>query len=109
MTVKWYIEAVGDLDKIYAYYAGKSPRAAAVLYNKILDSVEILKTQPYIAAVEPLLIGYTEDYRSLVVEKYKVVYFIKDDFVLIVQVFDCRKNSIKLKKTILRRINPLLS
>ena len=106
MTVKWYIEAVGDLDKIYDYYVKKNPRAAAMLYNKILDYVEILKTQPYIAAVEQMLIGCPEGYRSLVVGNYKVVYFIKDDLVLIVLVFDCRQNPVKLKRTALRRRNP---
>jgi len=103
MTIKWYIEAAGDLDKIYDYYATKNPCTAAMLYNKILDNVEILKTQPYVAAVEQLLTGCRESYRSLVVENYKVVYFIKNDLVLIVQIFDCRQNPIKLKKTTLRR------
>ena len=60
MTVKWYIEAVGDLD---AYYVKKNPRAAAILYNKILDDVEILKTQPYATAVEQLLADLPEGYR----------------------------------------------
>ena len=103
MTIKWYIEAAGDLDKIYDFYVKKNPRAAAMLYNKILEDVEILKTQPYVAAVEQTLIDYPEGYRSLVVETYKVVYFIKDDLVLIVQIFDCRQNFIKLKRTTLRR------
>ena len=106
MTVKWYIEAAGDLDKIYDYYVTKSQHAAAMLYNKILDGVEILKTQPYVAAVEQMLIDCPEGYRSLVVGNYKVVYFIKDDLVLIVQIFDCRQTPIKLKRTTLRRRKP---
>ena len=106
MTIKWYIEAAGDLDKIYNYYVTRNPRVAAMLYNKILDSVEILKTQPYVAAIEQILIDCPEDYRSLIVGNYKVVYFIKDNLVLIVQVFDCRQNPIKLKRTTLRRRKP---
>ena len=106
MTVKWYIEAAGDLDKIYNYYVTRNPRAAAMLYNKILDSFEILKTQPYVAAIEQILIGCPEGYRSLVVGNYKVVYFIKNNLVLIVQIFDCRQNPIKLKRTTLRRRKP---
>ena len=105
MTIKWYLKAVGDLDKIYDYYLTKSPRVAATLYNKFLDAVEMLKTQPYAAPVEQMLIGYSEDYRSLVVGNYKVVYFVKDDLVLIVQIFDCRQNPIKLKKTMFGRKN----
>jgi plasmid stabilization system protein ParE len=103
MIVKWYSEAAADLDKIYDYYVTKNPRAAAILYNKILDAVEILKTQPYAATVERMLIGCFEEYRSLIVENYKVVYFIKDNHVLIVQIFDCRQNPLKLRRTISRR------
>ncbi|MCL2246036.1 MAG: type II toxin-antitoxin system RelE/ParE family toxin [Lentimicrobiaceae bacterium] len=99
MIIKWYIEAAGDLDKIYDYYMTKSPRAAAELYNKILDAVEILKTQPSVAPIEQILFGCSEDYRSLVVGNYKIVYFVKDEFVFIVQIFDCRQNPIKLKRT----------
>ena len=105
MTVKWHKEAAADLDKIYDYYVAKDPRAAALLYNKILDDVEILKTQPYVAAIEQMLVDCQESYRSLVVENYKVVYFIKDDFVLIVQVFDCRQTPIKFKRITSRRRN----
>jgi plasmid stabilization system protein ParE len=105
MTVKWFKEAAADLDEIYDYYVAKDTRAAALLYNKILDDVEILKTQPYVAAIEQMLIDCREGYRSLVIGNYKVVYFIKDDFVLIVQVFDCRQTPVKLKRTTLRRRN----
>ena len=97
MTIKWHVKAVGDLDKIYDYYVTKNPRAAAILYNKILDAVEI------IAPIEEMLIDFPEDYRSLVVKNYKVVYFIKDDLVLIVQIFDCRQNPIKFKRITLSR------
>lgn len=106
MTIKWYVEAVADIGKIYDYYVTKNPRAAAMLYNRILDDVEILKRQPYIAAVEQMLLDCPEGYRSLVVGNYKVIYFIKDDLVLIVQVFDCRQNPIKLKRIALRRRSP---
>jgi len=103
MKVKWYIDATGDLDRIYNYYKTKNPRAAAMLYNKILDDVEILETQPYVATFEQILIDCPEGYRSLVVGNYKVVYFIKENLVLIVQIFDCRQTPIKLRRTALRR------
>ena len=105
MTVEWYVEATDDLDRIYDFYVKKNPRAAAMLYNKILDDVEILKTQPYVATVEQMLNDYPESYRSLVVAKgkYKVVYFIKNSTVFIVQVFDCRRNPDTLKSTTLTR------
>ena len=105
MTVKWYAAAFGDLNKIYDYYVKINHKAAAMLYNRILDDTAILKINPYVAAIEQLLIDCPEEYRSLVVAKgrYKVVYFIKNDAVLIVQIFDCRQNPVKLKKTTLKR------
>jgi len=105
MTVKWYIGAVGDLNNIYDYYVSLNPRAAAMLYNKILDDTAVLKINPYIAPIEQLLVDLSEGYRSLVVAKgkYKVVYFIENNIVLIVQVFDCRQNPVKLKRITLKR------
>jgi len=105
MTVKWFVAASGDLDKIYDYYVKLNARAAAILYNRILDETKILKTNPYIAAIEQSLIDCSEEYRSLIVAKgrYQVVYFIKNNTVLIVQVFDCRQAPAKLKRRTLKR------
>ena len=100
MTVQWYSEALDDLNQIYEYYYTGSPRAAALLYNQILDDVEILKTHPYIAAIEPILDDCPEQYRSLVVAKgmYKAVYYIAGESVFIVQIFSCRQDTEKLKR-----------
>ena len=100
MTVQWYSDALNDLEQIYEYYYTDSPRSAALLYNRILDDVEILKTHPYIAAIEPILNDCPEGYRSLVVAKgmYKVVYYVADESVFIVQVFSCRQDTEKLKR-----------
>ena len=105
MTVKWFIDAASDLNNIYDYYVKLNPRAAAILYNRIIDDTAVLKINPYIAPFEQSLVDRPEGYRSLVVAKgkYKVVYFIKNDTVLIVQVFDCRQNPVKLKRTTLKR------
>ena len=55
MNIKWYSEAVRDLDKIYEYYELKSIRVATKLYNTIVKETEILANKPYIAAVEQIL------------------------------------------------------
>ena len=43
MIVQWYSEALDDLNLIYEFYCTDSPRAVALLYNQVLDDVEILK------------------------------------------------------------------
>ena len=100
MTLQWYSAALDDLDQIYDFYFTGSPRAAALLYNQILDEVEILITHPYIAPIEPILNDCPEEYRSLVVVKgmFKVVYYVVEDSVFIVQVFNCRQDTEKLKR-----------
>lgn len=102
MKIKWYSVAVKDLNEIYEYYTTKSPRAAAMLYDSIVTGAEILENHPYIAAVEQVLIDCPETYRSLLVAKgkYKIVYYIEGDVIHIVQVFGCRQNPEKLKRSL---------
>jgi len=108
MKLLWLPAAVGDLDAVFDYYVIRSPRAAATLYNKILDEAEILRTNPRIAPKEPLLENGLCEYRSLVVAKgkYKLVYTILEEkSVLIVLLFACRQNPTMLRKmTISRKI-----
>jgi plasmid stabilization system protein ParE len=107
MKLLWLPDALGDLDDIYDYYVIRNPRAAAMLYNKILDDAQILRTNPRIAPIEPSLEDAPREYRSLVVAKgkYKLIYFILEEKnILIVHVFACRQNPDKLRRTVLSRI-----
>ena len=107
MKLLWLPEAVRDLDGIYDYYAIRNQRAAAMLYNSVLDDVQILRTNPRIASKEPLLEGAHREYRSLLVakQKYKIIYTILEEkSVLIVHVFACRQNPAELQRTTLSRI-----
>ena len=105
MKLFWFTDAIADLDEIYDYYFALNPRAAAMLYNTILDAADILRTHPRIAPIEPLLEGFTEEYRSLIVAKgkYKLVYYIDNDNVYIVLVFACRRNPNKIISSTLKR------
>ena len=105
MKLLWYHDASDDLDEIYDYYVTLNPRAAALLYNSILDEAEILRTHPRIAKKEQFLEGLPTEYRSLVVAKgkYKLVYYIEKECVYIVYIFSCRLNPSTLINTILKR------
>ena len=107
MRLLWLPEAVRDLDGIYDYYAIRNQRAAAMLYNSVLDDAQILCTNPHIAPKEPLLEYAPREYRSLLVakQKYKLIYTIlEENSVLIVHVFACRQNPAELQRTTLSRI-----
>jgi len=105
MKLLWFSDAIADLDEVYDYYVTLSPRVAAMLYNNILDDAEILLINPRIAPKEPLLDDLPEEYRSLLVAKsrYKLVYYIENENVFIVQVFACRLNPVSLRSTMLKR------
>ena len=107
LNILWLPDACGDLDEIYDYYVIRNPRAAALLYNGILDEAEILRTNPRIAPKEPSLEDAPREYRSLIVAKgkYKLVYTILEEkSILIIHVFACRQNPAKLRLTVLSRL-----
>ena len=94
-------EALEDMENIYHYYAEQNETYAVDLYNQIIEKAEQLQYFPQMAAKEPLLEEYVEEYRSLLVQNnYKLVYFVENETVNIVAVFDCRQNPQKLKNEI---------
>ncbi len=100
MRVVWSFISAKDLNGIFEYYAKRSPRAAAEIYNSILDAADLLAVSPYIAAFEPLLNDFPKTYRSFVTSKrkFKIIYYVENDMVHIARVWDCRQNPEKLKK-----------
>jgi len=104
MKLIWTAFAAGQLEKIYRFLINKNQTAAVAVYNDILDETESLLHFAQMAPIEPLLSEFPELYRSLVIRKtYKVVYYIEDDLIFVVAVFDCRQNKGKLKKDIQKR------
>ena len=71
-----------------------SERAASLLYNHILDESERLTIFPLSGIVEPHLCNADTKYRSLVVERgrFKLIYFIDDDNIVVAAVWNCRMN-----------------
>jgi len=81
------------MDSIYSFISNVNERAAAETYNAILDKVELLKSFPQIARIEPLLAGFQKQFRALLVKKlYKVIYYIEGETIYIATVWDCRQN-----------------
>ncbi len=75
-------------------------RAAIKMHNKILDAVEPLLYFPQMAPIESLLEDRDKVYRALVVDKYKIVYYVENNIIYIAAVWDCRQNTEKLRKRI---------
>jgi plasmid stabilization system protein ParE len=105
MVVEWLAEAENDLKEIFDYYLAEAGRdTAKKITDRIRVSAEQLGEMPLSASVELLLEGRPEGFRSMVVKRnHKVVYFVGNDKVNIVTVFDCRRNPVVLREKVTER------
>ena len=103
MVIKiiWTETAKSSLKIIFDYYKeNASVFVARKIKNKILEELNILKTGVFSGAKEPLLYGFENNYKYLVVGNYKIIYFIDKNKVIISLVFDTRQNPQKLHNII---------
>lgn len=102
MVINWTAKAKTHLSRIYNYYQTvANSRTAKKMVRSIVASVKLLRQNPRMAAIEPLLSDFPQLFRSLVVEDhYKVVYYVEDETIHIVTVFDSRQDPHKLIKEI---------
>ncbi len=93
MKLQWARAATGDLIRIGRYIGADDPDAAHSTLDRIEGAVETLETFPKRGRVVPELarLGLSR-YRELVVTPYRVVYRCDDDYVLVVGVFDSRRD-----------------
>lgn len=106
MRVLFHKSAIDDLILIYSYCRVEFGLSATKkLRSKINKSISLLKTQPYIGQVEPLLLGCTSlEYRNLVIQPHlKIIYTIHDEYIYIHVVWDVRQDENKLTKSIFSR------
>lgn len=90
MTIKWSPQALQDLESIYEFQEGKSIQTAQTLYQILIQAILPLSRFPEMAPREPLLEAYAQEYRALVVKKhYKIIYYISEDSIYIVTIWDC--------------------
>ena len=103
--VKWTAPARDDLDEIIDYIAKTNLNYAVKTLDKIEDAVKKLDRFPGRYRIVPELekYGYLT-YREIVVDYWKVIYKIENNFVYIMLVIDSRRNleNILLRKMILR-------
>lgn len=88
--------------RILTYYNEVGGASAAVkLHQKYLKRQERLLKHPESGFLEPLLADRKIQYRASVInEYYKVVYYVKGDFLRIAAFWDMRMHPDNLRKTI---------
>jgi len=92
----WDFQARDDLRQLHTFLFDKSTTAANRMVSEISKKIRLLTSNPYLAAIEPLLEDKRGTYRSLVVKNYKVVYMIENAMIIIARIWDCRQNTAKL-------------
>ncbi|GHV60805.1 hypothetical protein FACS1894195_0190 [Bacteroidia bacterium] len=103
MVINWTDRAKQHLRNIHDYYADVAEdNVAGKLAADISNAARPLANFPEMAAREPALVDYPQVFRSLIVRKsYKIIYFVANEIVHIVAVWDCRQNPDKLKGKVL--------
>ena len=82
--VVWTLQAIEDVEAIGAYIARDSPHYAALMAERIVESVERLKEFPRSGRVVPE-VGQ-EAYREVVIGTYRIVYRLAGDLAEILTV-----------------------
>ena len=96
-SITWTNRALATLDNVFEFYKERSENAAIKLVNRLYNSASTLKTFPHAGVIEPLLDGFTVCFRTLVVEKhFKLIYYVEDNCVYIVEVWDTRQDPDRL-------------
>ena len=83
------------------YYHNMGKNAATKFITGINKDVYRIKSQPNIGPREPLLIDQPIEFHSLVSHRHtKIINFIEQDNLYIVDLWDCRQDTISLSKSI---------
>jgi len=104
-SIKWAAPAKDDLDEIIEYISKTNINYAVKVMDMIYENVKKLDKFPKRHRIVPELEkhGYLV-YRQIVVEYWKIIFKIENNFVYIMLVIDGRRNleDILLKKILLR-------
>lgn len=93
-SIHWSLEADGDLDEIYDFYFDHSPNNASdKLLSIISETEEIIFTKQW--QVDELNPAYR---RIIVQRKFRVVYKVIDNIILITSVYPSKKNPRNFRK-----------
>jgi len=91
--VEWAEVAVRDLEEIAAFLALDSPPDAERAVRRIEKRAAALETSPARGRVVPELARFQiRTWRELVVRPYRLVYRIEGDAVVVLAVFDARRD-----------------
>jgi plasmid stabilization system protein ParE len=101
LEVYWTQFAEDKLADIFEYYKYRAGiRVAKKITNEIVDESLKLEKNPFIGQIEELLSERVQNYRYLVHNNYKIIYWVDEvnKIIFVSHVFDTRQNPIKISK-----------
>jgi toxin ParE1/3/4 len=97
--VRYTPQSVRSLNELIHFYSQKLPYDKVLkIQEHIVLKINTLEVNPFRDQVEFLLANIEKGHRRLVVSKYiKVIYLIRDDVIIITDIFDTRRDPNKMK------------
>ena len=98
-SIFWTDRAYESLRQVHDFLLKSSPTGAKQVVQELVKHSQTLKNLPRRQPVEPVLETAPVEYRFLIKWHYKIIYTIleEEQMVLIVLVFDSRRDPAKLK------------
>lgn len=101
LEVYWTQFAEDKLADIFEYYKYKAGiRVAKKLVDEIVDESLKLEKNPFSGQIEALLSDRVQEYRYIVHNNYKIIYWVDEvnKIIFVSHVFDTRQNPTKISK-----------
>jgi plasmid stabilization system protein ParE len=102
LKLNWTEYSKNELRKIFLYYKSKSNlKTAKNKVKEISKEVLILEKYPFIGQKEELLVNRKQEFRYFLYDNHKLIYYVdlEKKLVEIVDIFDCRQEPLKIKRT----------
>ena len=100
MKVKWFPEAKVSLRQTARYIRDQfGDKSSKEFLRDVFQKEKLLRDNPHLGPIEPLLADLPSAYRSIVVDRLnKIVYRIVDDYIEIADFWDVRREPQMLTK-----------
>ena len=95
LPVRWDKLAKENLDAIFDYISNDSVDAAKMVKKEIVKLTRSLNDYPEKFAMEKYLANEKENYRSVSIWSYKIIYEVTDDCIIIVDIFHTSQHPAK--------------
>lgn len=97
LPIRWDRKAKENLDEIYYFISKESVSAAQYVKKNLVDLAHSLGDFPEKYSKEEYLTDEPENYRSVSKWRYKIIYEVTEDYLIIVDVFHTGQHPSKIK------------